>query len=267
MNSLWFRLYTDLPNCPKLRRLPPDVQLAYVWFLCLHKEGQLVGASVADIAWRLRMADPDVERAIIALQAANLLADDRTPTGWDERQFQSDSSTSRVRSFRAKHAGNVPAKQPSETSETLLKRPGNVAVTPQSRAETDTETEQTQTARAHEEPPQPTPDQTGPATQLLSLLQSTGAWNHRDHGFTALAELGRLIEARGERETLDEARWYAEHHGDRYAPSICGIRDLDKWPKIRAAMARHAQESRLADNGLSLLDEADRLEREREAKK
>jgi hypothetical protein len=106
-----------------------------------------------------------------------------------------------------------------------------------------------------------------PSQTILSLLQSTGAWNHRDHGFTALAELGRLIEARGERETLEEAQWYAEHHGDRYAPSICGIRDLDKWPKIRAAMARHAQESRLADNGLSLLDEADRLEREREAKK
>jgi hypothetical protein len=138
---------------------------------------------------------------------------------------------------------------------------------PEKRREEKSREEETHTSRAHEEPPQPTPDQTGPATQLLSLLQSTGAWNHRDHGITALAELGRLIEARGERETLEEAQWYAEHHGDRYAPSICGIRDLDKWPKIRAAMARHAQESRLADNGLSLLDEADRLEREREAKK
>jgi hypothetical protein len=246
VNGLWFRLYTDLPNCPKLRRLPPDVQLAYVWFLCLHKEGLLVGAQIADIAWRLRMAEPDAERAIVALQAANLLADDRTPTGWEERQFQSDSSTSRVRSFRAKHAGNVPAKQPVKQDETLLKRPGNVSVTPQSRADTEQiQSRAEHTTRAHEA--------RATSAMVLELLETTGKWNHRDHGFTAMAELDRLIASRGERETLEEAEWYAAHHADRYAPSITGLRDLDKWPKIRAAMARG--DDWRADNGAKLFGE------------
>jgi len=132
--GLWFRVYTDLPNCVKLRRLPPDVQLAYVWFLCLHKEGELVGKPVADIAWRLRLTEAETERYIVALQAAKCLADDRTPTGWRERQYKSDDATTRWREWRDKRHANNGTEQPSNVGQTLDQRTTREE---QSRAETE----------------------------------------------------------------------------------------------------------------------------------
>jgi len=101
-NGSWLRLYVDMPDNVKLRRLPMDTQLVYVWLLCLHKRGQLVGADTKDVAWRLRMTEDEAKQHVKLLTEASLLLPDGTPKGWEERQFVSDSSTERSREWRAK---------------------------------------------------------------------------------------------------------------------------------------------------------------------
>ena len=78
------------------------------------------------------------------------------------------------------------------------------------------------------------------AAEVLAILRATGAWNHRDHGLTAIAEIGRLVAARGAEQTLEEARWYADHCRERYCPKIVSLATMDKWPRIRLAMEERA---------------------------
>lgn len=137
----WFRLYTDLPNCVKLRKLSAEDQIGYVWCLCLHKDGHLVGQPLKDVAWSLRMPEDAVAAMLARLTAAALLLPDRTPTGWAERQFESDVSTTRVRKHRAKQAmkqaGNGKVKRFRNVSETLDETDQNR--TEQNRDRTETE--------------------------------------------------------------------------------------------------------------------------------
>lgn len=100
-NGEWLRLYADMTDNAKLRMLPESAQLLYIWHLCLWKRGKAApGADVGGLAWSLRV---DVERArrdYGVLVESGLLLADLTPKGWDERQFQSDSSTERMRLLR-----------------------------------------------------------------------------------------------------------------------------------------------------------------------
>lgn len=73
------------------------------------------------------------------------------------------------------------------------------------------------------------------ATQeVLSILTATGTWVTR--GTSAELEIGRLVLSRGAERMIEEARWYGEHHTEKYTPKLCRVADLDKWGKIRAAM-------------------------------
>ena len=173
---LWLRLYCDLPDNLKLRRLSESDQLLYIWLLCLHKRGQLAGATVHDIQWRLRL-NGGCQDAIQRLKDANLLLDDLTPKGWHERQFVSDSSTERVQRYRMKRYRNV-TETPSETE-----------------TETDTEKNKTRGERAddkdtaripqghHESskyPPPPAPKRPPPAS-----FESLPQWLRESPGMSA----------------------------------------------------------------------------------
>ena len=98
--GLWFRVYCDIGRNPKLRLLSESLQLRYIWILALHKEGHIAGKTVREMAWHLRMDEGDLTEDVEALKNANLLKSDMTPKGWSERQFESDSSTGRVKKLR-----------------------------------------------------------------------------------------------------------------------------------------------------------------------
>jgi len=140
--SLWFRLYTDLPNCVKLRKLTIQHQIGYIWCLCLHKENHLVGQDTQDIAWSLRMELADTIEMLDTLKSARLLGRDLTPVGWEERQFVSDGSTERVRKYRQKQRGNAEVKRCGNVSETADE-------TDQSRAEQSRAEQNRAECRAH----------------------------------------------------------------------------------------------------------------------
>jgi hypothetical protein len=129
-NGLWLRLYTDLPRNRKMRMLAVADQLLFVWLLCLHKEGRLVGADMKALAFELHLDMRELHGGIRRLRNAGLLLKDNAPKGWGERQFVSDSSTQRSRKHREKVAA------------TATQQPCNVARTvPETETETETETE------------------------------------------------------------------------------------------------------------------------------
>jgi len=119
----WFRVDTDIKDNPKLRFLPESVQLRFLWCLALHKEGRLVNQPISKIAFCLHLPEPEVADLLKSLVEHRLLLDNFSPKGWEERQFQSDSSTPRVQKHRAKinetfpkrSIGNVPQHNTTQT--------------------------------------------------------------------------------------------------------------------------------------------------------
>ena len=122
----WFRFYTDWLENPKLCNVSETFQARYVKLLCLRCKGEIPGITTEQIAWCLRLDITETEKTMAALEAAGLWADGDI-YNWDNRQYNSDTSTDRVRKHRNK------VKRFSNGDETLR-------VTP-SESETETESE------------------------------------------------------------------------------------------------------------------------------
>lgn len=135
--NLWFRLYTELLNNPKVQGLPAELFRIWINVLCVAKVTDGILPPLAELAFRLRVSERVMARAIADLMQRRLIDETEPgryqPHDWAEHQYASDSSTERVRKHRAKLASNAK---------------GNVSATPQiqSRAETETETDTEQTS-------------------------------------------------------------------------------------------------------------------------
>ncbi len=119
----WLRLYTTTLDCPKLQRLSGESfkNLINLWCLARLHDGILPHPS--DIAFRLRMSEVQASEMVETFIEKGLL--DRlengvTPHDWQEFQYPSDSSTSRVREHRKRLL-----KQGKKQHETFPKRSGN----------------------------------------------------------------------------------------------------------------------------------------------
>lgn len=127
----WFRFYSEALDDPKVQRLPGDLFKAWVNLLCLANEADERGTlpDVADIAFRLRMDDQKTADALRGLCRAGLLDGDEDDGysihAWDKRQPDSDSSTERVRRYRAKKQQETAPATVGNSTETLPKRFSN----------------------------------------------------------------------------------------------------------------------------------------------
>lgn len=124
----WFRFYSSSLDDPKVQRLPAELFKAWVNLLCLANEGDPRGTlpSLTDIAFRLRMSEEEAAAVLTDLENRNLIDhyfdNEMTPHNWEGRNPPSDSSTERVRRFRAKRSGNGEDAE----DETLQQRSRNV---------------------------------------------------------------------------------------------------------------------------------------------
>lgn len=101
--ALWFRMYHELLDDPKVQRLPAEVFKAWVNILCLAARNDGALPTVADIAFALRFSEEKTTRILGELSNAGLLDDEESgvvPHNWGQRQFKSDVSTDRVRRYR-----------------------------------------------------------------------------------------------------------------------------------------------------------------------
>jgi len=118
MSLQWFRFYADALNDPKVQRLSGPTFKNWVNCLCLAAKGGGILPAMPDIAFALRLNEPDAMNAITELQAAGLL--DQTgaglmPHNWAARQYRSDSSAARTRKYRErKRHGDVTVTPPEQ---------------------------------------------------------------------------------------------------------------------------------------------------------
>ena len=124
----WFRLYAEFATDPKVQMLSEVDQRRYIMVLCLRCSNGHVTLHETEMAFQLRISESEWQQTKATLLAKNLITADNLPTGWERRQYVSDSSVARVRKHREK-----------------VKRFGNVTVAPTKRPcnalETETETE------------------------------------------------------------------------------------------------------------------------------
>lgn len=205
--AMWIRLYVETLDNPKVQRLSGDVFKAWVNLLCLagKHDGRL--PPVEDIGFALRMKPREAERFVADMVAKRLVDvsdDGMKPHDWDERQFQTDASTARVRACRARRAKR------DETVSGNVSEPLHETAPEQNRAEA----EQKQTSDANASaptsgaarPPDPLKAQIfGPV--LAYLRHSTGqseaacrkllgGWS-RDYGDGAVIEAVTRAEHEG----------------------------------------------------------------------
>jgi hypothetical protein len=125
----WFRVHDDLVDDPKVQRLEPSLFKALINLWCLTSSNGGALPPVDEIAFKLRMKTEKVQRVLAELRTAGLIDEDERgarPHNWDERQFKSDVSTSRVKRFRERHRNVSPAvsvTSPEAETETDRKTP------------------------------------------------------------------------------------------------------------------------------------------------
>lgn len=119
----WFRLYAEMIDDPKIGRLNDAQFRLWIEILCLACKGENGNTlqTIDDINWSLRRNVTETLHELLHETLVKLDSENRVfVTNWEKRQFNSDSSTDRVRKYRErkkKDKGNV--------TETLPKRKGN----------------------------------------------------------------------------------------------------------------------------------------------
>lgn len=116
----WFRLYTEFAFDPKVQLLDETLQRRYVMLLCAAAAGMSPFHAVSEAAFLLRIPVSECEQTRSILVSKGLITEDWFPVAWDKRQFQSDTSTSRVKRFRQRQKGvsQTVTETPSEQSRT-----------------------------------------------------------------------------------------------------------------------------------------------------
>lgn len=105
---VWMRLYCGVINDPKVQRLPPHLFKAWINVLCLAGSNGGSLPAIEDTAFALRMPVDECAKVVDDLIAARLVdvrADKvMEPHDWSVWQYESDSSTERVRKHRENKA-------------------------------------------------------------------------------------------------------------------------------------------------------------------
>ena len=117
----WFRMWTDAVDNPKLRLLAFEDRWHFVALCCLKRAGIVDKLDDPNrdrmIAVKLGVQARELDEIKRRLLEVRLIDEQLNPIGWDDRQFQSDRSTERVRAFRERRR-NVSETPPETETET-----------------------------------------------------------------------------------------------------------------------------------------------------
>jgi hypothetical protein len=119
--SRWFRFYDDTINNPKALKLSDQLFRIWVGLLCIASKHEGVLPTIEDCAIMLRLKPERLEEAMRELALRALLDTDGTtwePHDWNERQYKSDVSTTRVKRFRERQR-NV-SETPPDTEQSQI---------------------------------------------------------------------------------------------------------------------------------------------------
>jgi hypothetical protein len=123
MAGLWFRVYDEALDDPRLQRLPASLFRTWFNVLCVASRNGGVLPEITDLAWMLRTRPGALSRRLDALKAAGLLeeTDGRLrPVEWEKRQFverpADPTAAERMRRFRERAADRNGAVTPTVTN-------------------------------------------------------------------------------------------------------------------------------------------------------
>lgn len=107
--SIWFRYHIEALDDPKVQLLSGDDFKTWVNLLCIAAKNNGKLPAIEDISFSLRRPSDAIEAVLERFLSATLI--DKVsggvngyhyaPHGWKERQYKSDTSTERVKRFRA----------------------------------------------------------------------------------------------------------------------------------------------------------------------
>ena len=244
----WFRLYAEILDDPKIGRLPDSTFRTFIELLCVQceagDESGDTGLTAVDIGWRLRRDISDDLDRLVALNVVEVVGDAVRISAWEKRQFKSDSSTERVRKYRAKQ------------SETFQKRYSNALDT-----DTDTDTEKTT-------PPNPPPTTNGTPPEFSQWWQAypkkvakdaaLTAWKKRKPGKALAAEMLSAIESQC------RAGHFIGRDGCEYVPNPATWLNQGRWQDEVRGAREQTKSERLAELQASI-ERAEKEEAERES--
>ena len=110
----WFRLYHELIEDQKIGTLTDAEFRTWIELLCLasiHRDGGDTGMTVTETEWKLRRNVSEtvkelLQRKLVTLHKNSKGVETIHVKNWNKWQYQSDSSTDRVRKYREKRFSN-----------------------------------------------------------------------------------------------------------------------------------------------------------------
>jgi len=135
--KLWFRMYTEFMNDPKVQMMSEAMQRRLVMLFCA-RCGAFLGTSQGtsqerELAFSLRITEEQLADTKALFIAQGFIDEDWNLINWDKRQYQSDSSTVRTRRYRERMRTSQGTSQ--ERDVTAKRRRGDGYRAEQNRAE------------------------------------------------------------------------------------------------------------------------------------
>ena len=130
MANPWFRLYSEFASDPKVQSMSEPMQRRLIMLFCLRCGNVLETLQEDEIVFALGITQDEWEKTkqiFVSKCFMRFISGKCNIINWNKRQFISDSSTERVRKYRARN-------------ETFQERSESVTVTPPD-TDTDTDTE------------------------------------------------------------------------------------------------------------------------------
>lgn len=100
MANPWFRMYSEFASDPKVQMMSEVMQRRLVMLFCMRCSDVTVTLCDAEIAFHLRISEPDLEETKAAFMAKGFIDSEWNIANWDKRQYASDSSAARTKAYR-----------------------------------------------------------------------------------------------------------------------------------------------------------------------
>src|SRR5258708_852232 len=101
MGNLWFRLYSEFSDDPKVQMLPESMQRRLIMLFCSKCKQETLQEQQRAFHWRITMAELVETKALFV--ECGFIDEKWNLLNWNKRQFISDSSTDRVRRYRERN--------------------------------------------------------------------------------------------------------------------------------------------------------------------
>lgn len=120
----WFRLYSEFAFDPKVQLMDETLQRRFLMLLCLAGAGITPTDDVSSVDFALRVGVSECERTRSILVSRGLIDEQWFPKAWKKRQFESDTSTPRVKRYRERLriVSKIVTETPSEQSRAEQKK-------------------------------------------------------------------------------------------------------------------------------------------------